>query len=377
MANYANDEGYAWDNIFRLYNCIADSFIEKGFNICVSFAKINHPITVFDSGILYDYFLFNPIKISVKSLFNLYQNIKSHNVRYVYFTDLKPIQWLFPLLRLWGVRKIIVHCRVSVPSPYPVKPEIGVRKALKTAINRKRFFTADAVYAVSDFVKNRLVKKHCFPDERIHKILNGIDIQKFNCKELPLNRPIVSIFSCSRASKYKGTHILIEAVHLVKTKYGLNDFLVEFAGNGPDLNEFKSMVKTYELSNHFKFLGKLNDTKVKTCSADIIVVPSIWGDACPSTVMEALAAGKALITTIAGGIPEIVGDPQNAVLLPPHNADSLARALAEQIISGEKRQLLGIRARQRAENALKEVTYHDAVIRQLQSDIFIKPSPAD
>jgi glycosyltransferase involved in cell wall biosynthesis len=163
---------------------------------------------------------------------------------------------------------------------------------------------------------------------------------------------------------------LIYAADLLIHRHKITNFVIEYAGDGPDLMLFKDVVKTKSLERHFIFLGVLDSTRDVVCKADIVVVPSSWGDACPSSVSEALAAGKPLITTTAGGIPEMVGGESNAILVPPSDEKSLAGELAGLITNERKRKRLGVSARARAENALDEKVYYRTVITQLMAELF-------
>jgi glycosyltransferase involved in cell wall biosynthesis len=112
----------------------------------------------------------------------------------------------------------------------------------------------------------------------------------------------------------------------------------------------------------------LRSTQEVLAEADVVVVPSIWGDACPSTVSEALASGKALVASRAGGIPEMLGDSGCAILVPPGDEKALSGALEVLIQSGERRAELGRLGRRRVEEALEWNEYVETVVRTLHAD---------
>jgi glycogen synthase len=66
-------------------------------------------------------------------------------------------------------------------------------------------------------------------------------------------------------------------------------------------------------------------------SASMVIVPSIVLDACPTVVLEAMAAGRPVIASSSGGIVDLVGDGQTGILVPPGDASALAKALASVI----------------------------------------------
>ncbi len=367
IGNFSNNTGYAWNNIYRLYNVIARVAYESDVGICLSFANITPPIKILDMDIPMQSFRYDPLNVTYAGVRRLVANIKKHNIKYVYATDLKPYHWTYPIMRLMGVKFIVIHNRVSSASPYPAEPETGMKRVIKSFLTRVSFINADKIYCVSDFTKNRLVYKNCIPEEKVVRILNGIDINKFTCIHRPPEE-IVYIFVGARATLHKGVQVLLEAAYLLVNDYKVGNFRINYAGSGPDMGFLKSLVKKYNLEEYFIFLGEVRETQKYVCNSDIIVVPSIWGDACPSSVSEALAAGKPLITSRAGGIPEIVGDDANAIIIEPGNPQVMAKKLDDLIKKPELRTKYGKNARSRAESALDEKNYYSTVTTQIKSD---------
>lgn len=243
------------------------------------------------------------------------------------------------------------------------------RRLLKTSLHNMRLLSADSLYTCSNFVKERIARKSCYPRNKITVITHGIDIDKFTCT--PTQSDVhdrVKIVTIARAVRYKGVHTLIRATKLLRDKYALTNFSVEYGGDGPEIQEFKELVETLGIRDLFSFLGHLQDTKDTICNADIVVVPSAWGDAFPLGVLEAMVAGKALVTTNVGGIPEQTGDEGCAVLIPHSDAEALAKELAILVRDQAKRASLGCKARKRAEKMFREDKFHERVVTRLLAD---------
>jgi glycosyltransferase involved in cell wall biosynthesis len=79
----------------------------------------------------------------------------------------------------------------------------------------------------------------------------------------------------------------------------------------------------------------------------VALAPSVWPDPCPTVVLEAMAAGSALVTTPVGGIPDLVGAGA-ALVVPPDDAGALAAAVARLLAGAGLRRRLGSAARLRA-----------------------------
>jgi glycosyltransferase involved in cell wall biosynthesis len=98
------------------------------------------------------------------------------------------------------------------------------------------------------------------------------------------------------------------------------------------------------------------DVSAALTAADILVLPSL-SEGMPVALLEALGHGKAVVATAVGGIPEVVTDGVDAVLVPPDDPDELARAVADLAADPARRERLGRAARQRAERLSRDETY--------------------
>jgi glycosyltransferase involved in cell wall biosynthesis len=370
-ANYDGRVGYAWNNIYRLYNVLARVVAERGRRVVASFPAWE-PRAEYLGDLPHETLIFDPTRPTVASTRRFVADLRRLGVREVYLTDRAPARWDYAVWRAAGVRRIVVHCRISVADPMPAMPETGVRRVLKSVWARTPGVSADRVYAVSEFVRNRLIGKACCPTHRVRTILNGIDVDRWDCGPPTEGRETTTFFAASRAARYKGILTLIEAAAAVRARHGLDAFRVRFAGDGPDLGAFREAVARLGLGAHVEFIGRLEDTRPEVCAADVIVVPSMNGDACPSTVSEALASGRPLVTTRAGGIPELVGDEANAYLIKPGDVDGMAAAMAELIADPARRRAIGSRGRARAREALRESVYHATVVRAILEDFNLR-----
>lgn len=103
-------------------------------------------------------------------------------------------------------------------------------------------------------------------------------------------------------------------------------------------------------------------------SARAVVVPSVWADPCPTVVLEAMAAGRPVVAAASGGIVDMVVDGQTGYLVPPGDADALARALDALIQAPQTADAFGVAGRDRAREftvsavvSRIEAMYRDAV----------------
>jgi len=83
-------------------------------------------------------------------------------------------------------------------------------------------------------------------------------------------------------------------------------------------------------------------------AADVVVLPSVWKEPFPRVLLEAMTAGRAVVATRAGGIPELVADDVTGLLVPPRDPAALAAALLRVLGDEALRKRLGCAGRERA-----------------------------
>ena len=109
------------------------------------------------------------------------------------------------------------------------------------------------------------------------------------------------------------------------------DLLV--AGDGPERQALERQSATLGLDGRVRFLGSVpRETVLRLFrAADASVLPSAWENF-PHTVVEALAVGCPVIATAVGGVPEVVRDGENGLLVPPNDSAALARGDREVLL---------------------------------------------
>lgn len=182
----------------------------------------------------------------------------------------------------------------------------------------------------------QLILKSC-QNARITVIANGIYTERFG--KGPKEN---SILMCSRILPRKGFQYVIEAAKDMEL-----DWQVHVVGEGPYLPELKRLAEGSKMP--IKFWGWLdkNDPKFYELfnTSSIFVFPS-EAENFPSVLLEALASGMAIITSTAGGCPEVVG--KAGLLVEPGDTDGIRKILTKLIDSDQLR-------RQLSETALKQV----------------------
>lgn len=366
-SNFSNTTGFAWKFFRRLQRVIAREMHARGVGVRLSFAEIQGEVRTVDPDIPIGVIQFDLQRHTLAERHAFLKYIRAERVRWVYFTDFRSWSPLFPLLRVAGARHLIVHNHMSEPEPYLPAMDVSWRGAVKWGIHRAPWLSADFVYACSEFVRQRLILKGRYPATRIRVIHHGIELDRFTSYPRAGGADSVHIVLIARAVREKGIHILLEAAARLR-RLGEEGFRITYGGDGPEYESLQRLATTLGIADKVTFVGLVPRTEVLLREADVVVVPSIWGDAAPLSVLEGMAAGRALVVTDVGGIPEQIGESGCALIVPPRDPTSLANALQALIHDPGRRADLGRRARRRAYQQFSERRFHRQVVQQLLED---------
>lgn len=153
--------------------------------------------------------------------------------------------------------------------------------------------------------------------------------------------------SLSEHNRYKGVDYLIQALAHVDSAIKLL-----IVGDGPLLAELRCQAIQLGVSNRVRFTGSVpnEDLPRHLAASDFFALPSIRGpENAPLVVLEAMAAGKAIISSDLPGVREIVEDNRTGLLVAPRNASALAEAMRRLAVSQDLRTHLGQNGRLKAE----------------------------
>lgn len=177
----------------------------------------------------------------------------------------------------------------------------------------------------------------------------------YNSGSWELHRP-VRLLCVGRLDREKGIYFLIKAVEELVTERGL-EIVLNIVGKGLKGGEEKRLlheVKKRRLSKHVHFHGYIaygSELLDLYRTSDIFVVPSLPGEGVPQTLFEAMACGLPIVATKVAGIPYLINDGKDGLLVNPGSTNELCEAVALLIDTPELRyRLIG--------NGLKTVKDH-------------------
>ncbi len=212
---------------------------------------------------------------------------------------------------------------------------------------REKVYRAQFVSVISSFARGQVMQ--ATPREEWHKIALarlGIDPEKFPPVSAGTRRFPFVILTVGRLSPEKGQAILIYAVERLK-ELG-RTVKVTLVGDGPLASSLRNLVADLKLTECVQFDGWSSQSRL--CSiyeaADIFVLPS-FTEGIPVVLMEAMSMQLPCVASRITGIPELIRDGIDGLLVPASNIDALVEAISALMDDSNLRIRLGIAARER------------------------------
>ncbi len=208
----------------------------------------------------------------------------------------------------------------------------------------------DRIVAISENIKQVLLSDGIGSD-KIATIHSGIDLEKFSRADQPVDfrerwgipKDAVLIGTVAAFVGHKDYPTLLRAAaHLLKK----NDKLYFMAvGEGRLLPEMKELADTLKITGNFIFTGFQKDVGKFLKSFDIFVMPS-KEEGLGTSVLDAQAVGLPVVATTAGGLPEMIENRVNGILVEPQNPLQLSSAILDLALNPSERQNMGRKARE-------------------------------
>ena len=212
----------------------------------------------------------------------------------------------------------------------------------------------DSVVAISRYVARSLSVDR----DKSHVVYNAVDLERYRHDDqagwalrerlgIPLQAPVLAVVG--QITPWKGQREAIEALALVRQRHPDARLLVagsiKFAGahrrydNGAYHAQLVQRAGQPDVAGFVHLLGEVEDTAAVYAAATALLAPS-WAEPFGRVVIEAMAAGCPVIATAAGGIPEIITDGVDGLLVPPKDPSALAHAVERLLDDPSLRQAL-------------------------------------
>ena len=224
---------------------------------------------------------------------------------------------------------------------------------------------ADAFVAVAAEDRRKMIEVEGVDAEKIRLIPNGIPdpvpgdgATVRHELGIDADAPVIGVVCELRAQK--ALEVLFEAAARLRGELPALKVLV--AGDGPERERLEAEVERLGLEGTVLLLGIRRDVPALLDALEVAVLSSDY-EGSPLSVMEYMAAGKPIVSTRVGGVPELLEDGRDAVLVEPRDPEAFAEAIGRLLRDPAEAKRLGeaARDRQRREYSL------DAMVRRIES----------
>jgi glycosyltransferase involved in cell wall biosynthesis len=244
--------------------------------------------------------------------------------------------YTLPIIDLAGSSyPLVTHFHGPWASESLAEGESSIKTRLKASIEQFVYRRANRFVVLSSAFRDVLIRSFEVAPERIDIVPGGVDVDRFNCHHSPIeardhlgwptDRPI--ILSVRRLVRRVGLESLVTAMETIRAH--VPDALLLMAGKGPLANQLQTQIEVSELQDHVRLLGFVPDEELPVAyrAADISVMPTRALEGFGLSAVESLAAGTPVLVTDVGGLPEVVRDLSEHLIIEDASPEELADRL--------------------------------------------------
>lgn len=243
-------------------------------------------------------------------------------------------------------------------------PDFPRRKRMLA--NRVLLRSRDRVVAVGEAVRRALIENEGIAPARVEVIYNGIPLAPFEAclnederaavrMELGTKPDDLVLIQVARLDYLKDHATAIRTMERLVGRCPRARLLV--VGDGTERESIEGMIRQRALGEHVRLLGLRHDVPRLLAASDIVLLTSI-SEGIPLTLIEAMAAGRPIVSTRVGGVAEVVDDGRTGLLAPSGDDSALADIVVRLADDPARRHELGRAGRQRAESRFSEGQMH-------------------
>lgn len=275
------------------------------------------------------------LPLKTKNIFKMRKNaklledfIRKNNINIVHARSRAPAWSAY-----WAAKKANVHFMTTFHGTYGLGPW-GIKK-----IYNKVMTFGERVIAISNHIKNHMLKNYKVDESKIRLIHRCADVEIFSPKAVTQARMIGKlreykiredkpvILLPGRVTRWKGQHILIEALHLMKNQNYYCIIAGDSQGRQKYVDYLERLVSKYKLKGKVGFFGRYSDAPALMMVSNVVLSTAIEPEAFGRISIEGQAMGKIVVASNIGGSVETIIDGVTGKLYQYDNPQELANAL--------------------------------------------------
>lgn len=305
------------------------------------------------------------LPLKTKNIFKMRKNadelakfIKDNGINIVHARSRAPAWSAY-----WAAKKAGVHYMTTFHGTYGLGPW-GIKKAYNKVMT-----LGERVIVISNHIKNHVLQHYKVDESKLRLVHRCVDVEKFNpdlvsqeriikaTKEyhLPDDKPVLTLIG--RVTRWKGQHLLVEALSKMKNKNYYCVIAGDDQGRVNYVDEIKDLANKYRLKNRVGFYGKVLDPQALMQASTVILSTAIEPEAFGRISVEGQAMGKIVVASDIGGSLDTITDGVTGKLFKSGSAISLANALdwALKLNDKEKKKIANAAQKNAKDNFTKQI----------------------
>jgi len=275
------------------------------------------------------------LPLKTKNIFKMRKNadalakfIKENGINIVHARSRAPAWSAY-----WAAKKAGVHYMTTFHGTYGLGPW-GIKK-----VYNKIMTYGERVIVISNHIKNHVLKNYAADENKLRLVHRCVDVEKFNPDlvsqqrvikatneyNIPEDKPVITLIG--RVTRWKGQHLLVEALSKMKNKNYYCVIAGDDQGRVNYVKEIRDLAQKYRLKNRIGFYGKVLDPQALMQVSNVILSTAIEPEAFGRISVEGQAMGKIVVASNIGGSLDTIKDGVNGKLFDSGNPYSLAAAL--------------------------------------------------
>lgn len=305
------------------------------------------------------------LSLKTKNIFKMRKNanelakfIKDNGINIVHARSRAPAWSAY-----WAAKKAGVHYMTTFHGTYGLGPW-GIKK-----IYNKVMTLGERVIVISNHIKNHVLQHYKVDESKLRLVHRCVDVEKFNPDlvsqeriikatreyHLPEDKPVLTLIG--RITRWKGQHLLVEALSKMKNKNYYCVIAGDDQGRVNYVDEIKDLATKYRLKNRVGFYGKVLDPQALMQASTVVLSTAIEPEAFGRISVEGQAMGKIVVASDIGGSLDTITDGVTGKLFKSGSAISLANALDWALkLNDEEKKKIAIAAQKNAkDNFTKQI----------------------
>lgn len=354
VSNYPSDTAYAWWLMEHFWRTLAEQFTQSGRKAYLAFPRVTVLSDTVASAPVEAVELVVPGRTS-KEIVQIHRFIRDRCVTVLYLTDRAFFDIHHALLRLNGVRRIIIHDHTPGDRP-PIR---GLKGAMKAARNALPWLTADRVLCVSELMRRRNLSSHRIPAQKCTVVQNGIlpvvcEASRSGAlrQMLGVGPDTLLVITTGRAHPYKRFDFVIDCAAALRRLASDLNMAFLLVGDGPAMPDLRGQIQRLGLEHAVHLLGFRADVRELLCASDIALHAAL-GEGFSLSIVEYMSAGLPVLVPDIPSVCQAVRHDETGLIYPWHDVEAAAALILDLATQKDRRLAMG-----RAAKRVADREYH-------------------